>query len=155
MVQLSNFNLLGDRTSVSFIIAPCCHQNKKMSQRNQGSILDSLGQNLGFGGGGLSRQSSNLSQKSFMGSPGQRRTVLGRGLGRMSQALFGRKNNTATVDHLFIDEQNLYKKDMQKLLKYLEMVATDEMNMTTEEIVESIQKFGRIAHLGGPSTTRG
>ena len=126
-----------------------------MSQRNQGSILDSLGHNLGFGGGGLSRQSSNMSQKSFMGTtPGQRRTVLGRGLGRVSQALFGRKINTATVDHLFIDEQNLYKKDMQKLLKYLEMVATDEMNMTTEEIVESIQKFGRIAHLGGPSTMR-
>ena len=126
-----------------------------MSQRNQGSILDSLGQNFGFGGGGgLSRQNSNMSQKSFLGSPGPRRTVLSRGLGRMSQALFGRKNNQATVDHLFIDEQNLYKKSMQKLLKYLEMVATDEMNMTTEEIVESIQKFGRIAHLGGPSTTR-
>ena len=82
--------------------------------------------------------------------PTKRGTVLG----RMSQALFGPKKTKETVDHLFMDEQNLYKKDMQKLLKYLDMAAGEEINMTTTEIAESIEQYGRIAHLGGPSTMK-
>lgn len=121
-----------------------------MSQRTQGSILDSLG--LGGRttrlGTGLGRTSSNMSNISSM--PTKRGTLLG----RVRTTLFGANKTKGTVDHLFMDEQNLYKKDMQKLLKYLDMAAGEEINMTTAEIAESIEKFGRIAHLGGPSTMK-
>ena len=70
-------------------------------------------------------------------------------ISRVSQ-FFSPKKNNANAD-MFIDESNMYKKEMKQLLRVLDLVANEEMSMQTDDIVKTIVRFGQVAHLGGPS----
>lgn len=99
-----------------------------------------------------------------------RTTVLGNTLGRFSQnighepgrqtrfgrvtKMFGMRKGTNNNEAEFIDEANLYKRDLLQIHHQLEVTASGSIDMSTDEIARRIEKYGHSAQLGGPSTMK-
>ena len=71
---------------------------------------------------------------------GNRSTVLGR--------LFGVQKDDNDDDGRFIDEANLYKKDLLVIHNRLDSVARGTSSLTNDELGSLIEKYGRSASLG-------